>query len=435
MNATAGDEEQAELERLQAEVAELRSAAAGASTPAGSARGGGRWTGRGRWVVTGVLVVLVAVLTPATVVARYARGNVLDTDRYVSTVAPLARHPDVQEAVADEITDQVLVQLEVEDVLARALEALAERGVPERVVGLVPPITDQVESFVRERVLAVVRSERFAEIWEDAHRVAHDQVNALLTGEDPGALEVEEGMVSLDLGVLVAEVRRGLLDRGFELAERIPDVEREFLLVESANLESGQRGVRLLDRVATWLPFLVLGLAVGAVLVAPDRRRGLLAVSLGAAAGLVLLAGGLVLARNWYIDHGQPQTMSLDAALGVAQTVLAPLRTTLRAALALALVVAAAAFLVGPSRPARAVRRAVTGGVGAVRERAAGDRPASAVEAWVAANKTALRVGIVAAGAVVFALWTYPTGAVVLAIVGAIVLGLVLVELVGRAPA
>jgi hypothetical protein len=52
----------------------------------------------------------------------------------------------------------------------------------------------------------------------------------------------------------------------------------------------------------------------------------------------------------------------------------------------------------------------------------------------VAANRGALRIAVVVAGAVVVALWTYPSGIVVLSVVAAVILGLVVMELVGRAP-
>jgi hypothetical protein len=53
----------------------------------------------------------------------------------------------------------------------------------------------------------------------------------------------------------------------------------------------------------------------------------------------------------------------------------------------------------------------------------------------VAANRGALRIAVVVAGAVVVALWTYPSGLVVLSIVATVILGLVVVEVLGRAPA
>jgi hypothetical protein len=428
------DDERAELERLRAEVAELRSTPSGDGDVAGGGAGG-RWAGRGRWVGAAVLIGIVGVLTPVAVLARYARSEVLDTDRYVSTVAPLARDPDVQSAVADTVTERLLARLDVEDLATEALQALVDRGAPDRVVALATPLADQVGSYVGEQVTRFVQSEQFATLWEDVNRAAHTQVNALLTGEDSGALAIDEGTITLDLAPVVAAVQQRLVDRGFDLAARIPEVDAQLTLVESANLESAQRGVRLLDRLGAVLPWVVLAIAAIAVFVAPNRRRGVIAVALAALVGVVVVGLGLALARNWYVDHGQARFLTKDAALSIGQQILQPLRTSLRAVLVVAAAVALAAFVAGPSAPARAVRRAFTGGIGAGRDRLAGGREPSAVESWVAANKTALRIALVVAGAAVVALWTYPSGAVVLTIVALVILGLVVVELLGRAPA
>jgi hypothetical protein len=437
----ASEDDRAELERLRAEVERLRAerdSATGSTRSTRStdaARAGGRWAGRGRWVVAAVLIGIVGVLTPVAALARFARSEVLDTDRYVSTVAPLAREPAVQAAAADTVTDELMTRLDVEGLATQALDELVERGAPERVVALAVPLADQVESYVHDQVLRVVQSEQFAVLWEEVNRTAHEQVNALLTGEDEGALTLEEGTVTLDLQPVVAAVQQRLVDDGFELAERIPEVDAQLTLVESANLERAQTGVRLLDRVGAVLPWVVLLIGVAAVFVAPNRRRGVLAVALAAAVGVLFVGFALAVARSWYVDHGQARFLTKDAALEIGATILAPLRLTLRAVFALAAAVALAALLAGPSAPARWVRRGFTGGIAAGRDRLAGERAPSAAEAWVAANRGALRIAVVVAGAVVVALWTYPSGLVVLSIVAAVILGLVVVELLGRAPA
>ena len=87
-----------------------------------------------------------------------------------------------------------------------------------------------------------------------------------------------------------------------------------------------------------------------------------------------------------------------DAALDIARTLLAPLRLAMRAVLALGLVVALAAFLVGPSAPARWLRSLGGRARAAARARLEGDRVPSPVEAWIGGHKGVLRVGIVGAG-------------------------------------
>lgn len=76
------DAERRELEALRSEVAALRSG----SAPEATKRQRHTW----RWIGCWLLVVVTAVLVLVAVVARFAESELLDTDRYVETVAPLA---------------------------------------------------------------------------------------------------------------------------------------------------------------------------------------------------------------------------------------------------------------------------------------------------------------------------------------------------------
>ena len=99
-DAVLDPEERAELERLRAEVAELRSQAAApplaeppVAVPPRPRRQ--RW----RSVVATLLIVIGCILAPISVVAVWTKNLVTDTDRYVATVQPLASDPAIQSAV------------------------------------------------------------------------------------------------------------------------------------------------------------------------------------------------------------------------------------------------------------------------------------------------------------------------------------------------
>ena len=125
-------EERAELDRLRAEVANLRSQVATAPAapvppPVVAAR-----PPRQRWrsVVATFLIVIGCILAPLSVVAVWAKNQVTDTDRYVTTVAPLARDPAIQAAVTDKITAEIFARLDVKAITNQAVDALANRGLP-----------------------------------------------------------------------------------------------------------------------------------------------------------------------------------------------------------------------------------------------------------------------------------------------------------------
>lgn len=311
---------------------------------------------RVRWGIAVVLVVLAALLAPVALVARYVRGELLDTDRYVDTVAPLADDRAVQGAVVDVVAREVVDLLAIEEGDGLAQDALQD-------LGLAGPLADQVEEVTRDELTQLVATDAFADLWVRANRVAHRELEAVLTGESDTPLEADPdaGRVDLDLGEVVDRLRERLVEVGLDqdLVDRIPDVDARLTVLESDRLADSQRTVRLLDRVGTVLPVVVVALLVAAVAVAPDRRRAVLAAGIGVTVAMVLLAAGLVLAREWYLDSGTPRSLPPDAAGAFARVLLDPLRAVLAVVLAVGLVVAVVALAAGPSGPARAVRRAL----------------------------------------------------------------------------
>src|SRR5215208_7912313 len=102
---------QSELERLRAANAEL------------AAKANGRWRWRRAALV--LLLVLGCGLSAASAIAIWTRVTVLNTDRYVDTMAPIARSASVQKAVSDKLYTRITGSIDF-DALAR--DVLPERG-------------------------------------------------------------------------------------------------------------------------------------------------------------------------------------------------------------------------------------------------------------------------------------------------------------------
>jgi len=64
--------------------------------------------GRGRGITAMVCIVVASLLLPLAGITVWVRNLVLNTDRYVSTVKPLATDPAVQQAVAVRISDSAI---------------------------------------------------------------------------------------------------------------------------------------------------------------------------------------------------------------------------------------------------------------------------------------------------------------------------------------
>jgi hypothetical protein len=430
----AGEEQQqSELERLRAEVAALRSQLR---------REGGEEVAerRQRWrtMVATLLIVLACVLAPLSVVAVWARNQVTDTDRYVATVAPLARDPAIQQAITNRITAQVFTYIDVRGVTTQALDALASRGglspqLAGQLQALAGPIANGVESFTRTQVARVVQSQAFADAWVQANRLAHDELVKALTGEGGGAVTVESDTVSVDLAAVIQTVKQQLIAAGFTLAERIPEVSASFTVFQSDQITRVRSGFNLLNTLGVWLPVIVLILLVIGVYVAKDHRRALVGAGLGVAAGMLVLALGLAVFRSLYLDGMPADVLPHAAAAVLYDTVVRFLRAGLRTVLVLALVVAAGAFLTGGSvtavRSRQSLARAIAWLQGGAEQAGLRTGP---VGTWVGAHKRALRIGAVVVAGLALVFWSRPTGKVVIGLTLALLVALAIIEFLAR---
>src|SRR4051812_8728313 len=300
-DADLGADERAELERLRAEVAELRSQVATAPVvtqqavvpPAPPRVRRQRW----RSVVATFLIVIGCILAPLSVVAVWTKNLVTDTDRYVTTVAPLARDPAIQNAVADKITNEIFAQLDVAGITNQAVDALADRGLPPLVAtqlhALSVPLSTGVQSFVRTEVGKVVASDAFADAWVTANRAAHQALVAALTGQTGEGVTIANDTVSINLGPFIQVVKQRLVDRGFDLASRIPDINPSFVILQSDLITKAQSAFSLLNAIGNWSPVIMLIFLALGVYIAKDHRRALVGAGLGLAAGMLVLGLGI----------------------------------------------------------------------------------------------------------------------------------------------
>ncbi|MFD8099736.1 hypothetical protein ACFV24_09375 [Nocardia fluminea] len=386
-----------------------------------------------RRIAVTLLVCVTGLFTLTGVVAGFLRAEVLDTDHYVDTVAPLAQDPVIQTGVVDALTRAVMARVDVEGAVSDLLESVGDAGdrgpVATAAVRSVPAlVAAQSEDLVRDAATAVVHSDAFPELWNGANRQAHRALVAAVTGVDEGVIQVDTtGVVSISLDRMVDRVVDALDSRGFELADRSADVRTEFVLFESDELAKAQRAVRLLDRSAIVLAVAALACALSAVLLAGNgfRRRAILAVAASVLVSMVLLAVALLIVRGIYLDH--VGTASPEVARAVFDLVVGPLRVSMRVLAVLAVVVGLGAFLIGPSAPATWVR--------ATADRL-GDRlrrgEVGPVSGFIASNMNVVRGAVLIAAAAVLLFWDYPT--VRVAVLIALVTGVVLVvlELVAR---
>jgi len=247
----AGEDMEAELERLRAENAKLREQAG-----AGRRRHFG-W----RTPVSIVLIVLGCILAPVAVIGVWAGNEVSDTGRYVATVEPLIHDPAIQNYLADQITTQITSHLDITGTINQASAQLNSKGLP-KISSLLttfgPQIASSVTGFIHSAVHSVIASKAAATIWVQVNTAAHQAVVKVLSGQGNGAISNQNGQIVLNLGPFIAVVKQDLLQHGFSLASNIPPVSPTVALFQAKDLGKAQSLYRLITTLKIVLPILAL---------------------------------------------------------------------------------------------------------------------------------------------------------------------------------
>jgi hypothetical protein len=426
--------EQEEIQRLRAEVARLQQERDDARKAA--PRPAHPHPGLARRIVAIVLVVLTAVLAFAAVPAMYLRSELIDSDRYVATVAPLASDPAIQAEIADKVTQQITDAVDFETIIGDALNELSKTTprVAAVITGLAPAIAEQTKNLIHTAVTRFVATPQFQDLWTQVNRVAHQGLVNLATGSTGGTVSIDQsGTVTISTKEIIAQVKSALVQQGVGIAARIPDVDAQITLFQSPELVRATNAIRTLDATAPILAWLTVITGVGAIAVAPSgrKRSTTSAVGLAVAIAMALLALALVIGRAVLLNSIPPGSVTPAAAQSLVETLLVPLRTSLRLVFAVALIIALAAFLGGHSRTAEFVRHGlasagdyITGKVGAGR--------AKPWQLWLARYRRILEATVVGIAVLVLIFWQDPTAAVAIWTAILAVLAILVVELLCR---
>ena len=191
----------------------------------------------------------------------------------------------------------------------------------------------------------------------------------------------------------------------------------------------------MLNTLAWLLPLIALVLLGLGVLIAPNHRRGLVLGAVTFVVILLVMLAALAVVRTYYLNH-LPDNASPDAAKVLYDTMVRFLVAALQTLVVLFLIVAVLAWVMGPSRPARVIRRGVdalldAGGRGLARTGV----PLGPVPAFLARWRTPIVIVVTLLALLI--LWQLRTpgiGGVVWVTVGALAV-LALVEIVARTPA
>ena len=397
------EELEAEVERLKAEREELEARVETLEAKPVKRR-------RVRRVLTPILVVLSIITVTVTVPAAWGARTVLNTDRYVATVAPLADDPAVQASIATKLTDQVFSALDVQGTISDALASLGERATV-----LAGPLTTAVRGFVQDQVEKVVASDAFKTFWVEANRFVHTQVLAILRG-DTENISIVDGKVLLNLLPMVnlalasiQTVASDLVGRDVTLPQiseseppseaitkieqalglDLPDTYGQIVVYDSQDLAALQQALYVFERILLLLLVLIPILVAASLLVSTRRRRTLIQLTTGAAVGLVLVRRIAIMSRNDLYD--KVDTQRFPSVRVLTDDLMGSLFRYTSILLAIMLLTLAIALITGPYPWAVAARGWVRDGAHAIASAFGGHHePETGRARWIREHRDAL---------------------------------------------
>ncbi len=311
-------------------------------TPRASGSGevvpGRRWP---VWTVLGVALVLLL----ASALTVWVKRQALETDNWVETSAQLLEDEQVREAVAAEMVDALFSSVDVEAQLKDAL--------PPELDPLAEPATGLLRQAALEAADRLLQRPEVQSLWEEANRRAHEQLVALLEGNEGGVVETGDGTVVLDLRELVERLGEQF---GFDVPPSDPEA-GQITIMESDELAAAQDAARAIDVLSVLTVAIVVALLALAVYLGEGFRREVLrAMALGLiGVGVILLAVRRVVGEA--VVDGLTSASTHEAGAEVWL-----IGTSLLRDLALGLVLYGTVLLIGvllagPTRWATALRR------------------------------------------------------------------------------
>ncbi len=324
--------------------------------------------GRGWTVLSVCLIVIGCLLAPLAVVTAWGKATLVDTDQFVATYAPLAADRDVQDYVIDRTMNAIDTKVDTDRISDELIQGIEDLGTNARtnsaLEALRGPISQGLRNLMKTGVTDFVRSDAFPAAWKKALRISHDQMTATMRNDPDAVLQAQDnGAIGIQLGPIVERIKQHLIDRGVDVAKRIPAVHKTVPIADASDLGAAQVVYRTVVALGTWLLWLCLAFLVAGVVVARRRLTALLGASIGVALVMLLLKLGFVVGLN-ALTATLPPSAPTDLLFDTATD---QMRDTATAALVLGIGVAIVTWISGPFTSTAALRGAYSSAAGSAR--------------------------------------------------------------------
>jgi len=298
-----------------------------------------------------VLVTLAAVIVLASALNIWVKRQALDTNNFTNASVRLLENPEVRSALSVYLVDQLYQNVDV--------SAQLEQNLPAQFKGIAAPLAGALRQLLVRAADTFLQRPRIQALWKEAVMRAHKLFIGVLNG-DKGILQTTNGNVVLNLRPIVEQLQQqgGLVGR---IAAQLPPNVGQITILQGNQLHTARQAVKLVRFLSYFLFFLVLALYAVAVYLATGRRRQLL-LGIGIS-GIVV--GLLILVVRRYTGDYLINALTSNSANKPAVSVVWAVETELLRNVGINVLVYGAfvifaAWIAGPSRPARWVRRVLT---------------------------------------------------------------------------
>ena len=280
----------------------------------------------------------------------WANRLLFNPDNWSNTSTQLLANPTIRQTTSNYIVDQIYANVNV--------AGLIRSGLPTQLQGLAAPAAGALRNAAVQAVDTALQRPRVQALWAQANRAA-DQLFINVVNGGKGAVSVNNGAVTLDLGSIVDNIasRLGL---PADLSAKLPANVANVTVFQSDRLSFVQKVGKAIQSLALWLTIIVpILFALAIFLARGHRRRTLMTVGCaGVFAGVLIVLG-----RN-ILQTQLASAITNDASLRPTVAAVISINTEILGQVAAAvilggLVLVAAAWAGGPARPAVATRRAI----------------------------------------------------------------------------
>lgn len=383
-------------------------------------------------LLAAVLILIGALLAPVAVVSSWAKVQLTDTDAFVAAYAPLAKDAGVQSFVTSQTMDVIQENVDVPAITSDVVDGITSLGTgpaaTRALEALKGPAAQGILSLMRSTVDAFVRSDAFAQVWQEALRASHTQLVATMQNDPKAAIAVgSDGSVGVQLGPIIDRVKAILVKQGLTFASQIPSVDRTITIAQNSSLPTIQLFYGVAVAAGAWLPWVALLLLAAGVVVARRRALALVWAAVALALSMVIIVAGIGIGRLVFVGSVSPSLIPSGVARTVFDTLTTAMRDTGIAVLVLAIVVAVVGWYSGPFAVPRRLRGFFGSGVAWVRTAAERHGISTGrTGEWLYAQRTLLRalIAAIAAAIVLFVrpltpsliIWTLVIAALVVAV-------------------